>query len=183
MGPVVPALAAIGGGSAAVGAGVALTAVGTAASIYQGQRQASSQRRAQRAQDRLMRARQVRENQQAIRARRAAAAQVASRSEAMGVAGSSGEAGAISSIGAQTGANIGFAGMQRGIGSQISSFNQAAATAAGRAQLGQTVAGIGGELMGPEGLAGVFEQAGSKSPERWIGEFGGTWTSKGGYTR
>jgi len=178
MGPVVPFIAA---NAATIGAGAAIA--GTAYSVYQGQEQAQAQKRAQRAQQRLLRARQVRENQQAIRRRRAAAAQVAAKADALGVAGSSGEAGAISSIGAQTASNIGNASMQRGMADQISAFNQAAATAAGRAQMGGVIAGIGNDMMGEGGLASVFEQAGNKSPERWIGEFGGTWTSKGGYTR
>ena len=144
--------------SGVVAAAVAVT-VGTAYSINRQRAAHKEQRRANQAQERLQQARQVRENQQSVRARRAAAAQVMARSEAMGVAGSSGEAGAISSIGAQTGANIGFAGMQRGIGSQISSFNQAAATAAGRAQLGSTIAGIGTQMMGPDGMANVWESA------------------------
>jgi hypothetical protein len=146
-------------GPAAVPIGLALFGAGTAYSIHQGQEASRAQRRSSRAQERLASARQVRENQQAVRQRRAAAAQIAARSEAMGVAGSSGEAGAISSIGAQTGSNIGFAGMQRGMGAQISAFNQAAATAAGRAQLGSTIAGIGGQMMGPGGLPNAFEQA------------------------
>ena len=139
--------------------GLIIAGIGTGASVVQGQQASRAQRRSSRAQERLQQARQVRENQQAVRQRRAAAAQVMARSEAMGVAGSSGEAGAISSIGAQTGANIGFAGMQRGIGSQISSFNQAAATAAGRAQLGSTIAGIGTQMMGPDGMSNVWERA------------------------
>jgi len=166
-----------------VTAGVIIAGIGTGASIHQGQQASRAQRRAGRAQERLAQARQVRENQRAVRQRRAAAAQVSARSEAMGVAGSSGEAGAISSIGAQTAGNIGAAGQQRAIGGQISAFNQAAATAAGRAELGQVVAGIGTQMMGPQGLAGVFESAGQRAPqEQWIGQLGGTWSSAQGYT-
>ena len=144
--------------SGVVAAAVAVT-VGTAYSINRQRSANKNQRRANQAQERLQRARQVRENQQAVRQRRAAAAQVMARSEAMGVAGSSGEAGAISSIGAQTAGSIGHAGMQRGIGAQISAFNQAAATAAGQAQLGQTIAGLGGQMLGADGLHGAFEKA------------------------
>ena len=158
-------------GPAAIPIGLAIAGVGTAVSIYQGEQARKSQKRSSRAQERLQQARQVRENQQAIRARRAAASQVMARSEAMGVAGSSGEMGAISALGASTAANIGSAGMQRGIGAQISAFNQAAATAAGRAQLGQTIAGIGGQMMGPDGLAGVFEQGFQKSPQTTKGNW------------
>lgn len=126
-------------------ASLAVAAVGTAASIEQGNASAKAQKDAratQAAQSSINQQNNIRDQ---VRAQRVKTAQIAQASSDTGVTASSGEIGGISALASQTGSNVG-AIQQAGLTtSTLSNDYQKAADAQSRSQLYGQVARIGSE--------------------------------------
>lgn len=125
--------------------GLAFTAASTISTgvSYMEQKDAMrEQKKAQRAETAM----QMEENKRAVRQvrreQRIKAAAVEQASQNTGVAQSSGQIGAVGSIGSQAASNIGFQGVRSGAAQAISNFNQRAADAEGNALLAGAVGGI-----------------------------------------
>lgn len=147
--------------------GAVIAVVGTGYSIYSQQQAAKQQKKARRAQERQQQLQYRRSQVQSIRQAQIAAAQQRATAGALGGLETSGVLGGRAAIGAQLGAGLGFASEMSGLSRNISMFQQKAANAMGRAAIGQSIAGLGGQMFtaggGFESLKGAFS-GGQTSP-------------------
>jgi len=139
--------------------GVGLAAAGTGYSIYSQQQAAKQQKKARRAQERQQQLQYRRSQIQAARQAQIAAGQQRAAAAGLGGLETSGVLGGRAAIGAQLGAGLGFASEMSGLSRNISMFQQRAANAMGRAQLGQAVAGFGQQLFSAGGGFGGGQPA------------------------
>jgi multidrug efflux pump subunit AcrA (membrane-fusion protein) len=139
--------------------GIGLAAAGTGYAIYSQQQAAKQQKKARRAQQRQQQLQFRRSQVQAARQAQIAAAQQRAAAAGLGGLETSGVLGGRAAIGAQLGAGLGFATQMSGLSRDISMFQQKAANAMGRAQLGQAVAGFGQQLFSAGGGFGGGQPA------------------------
>lgn len=125
-------------------AAVALTS--TVASIDQQRKAAKAQGKARNEEKARNTAQQMAERRQQVREERIKRARVMQAAENTGTAGSSGELGAVSSIGTQLGANLGFNQSMIESGNRISGYAQQAADAQGKASMFNAVASMSGNI-------------------------------------
>lgn len=125
-------------------AAVSLTS--TVASMSQQRKAAKAQGKIRNEEAARNTAQQMQERRQQVREERIKRARVMQASENTGTSGSSGEAGAITSIGSQLGANLGFNQGMIESGRRISQYSQEAADAQGRASMFGTLAGMTGDM-------------------------------------
>lgn len=123
---------------------VAITA--TAASIQQQGQAAKAQKKMRNEEKARNTAQQMAERRQQVREERIKRARVMQASENTGTAGSSGEIGAVSSIGSQLGANLGFNQSMIESGNRISGYAQQAANAQTNASVFNSIAGMSGNV-------------------------------------
>lgn len=124
---------------AAISAG---TSVASAVGQYRsGQEAAAAQEKAQEAQSRATQVSAQRERLQALREARIKRAQIQSLAGVQGVGGS-GVQGAVSSIGSQLGANIGYMNVQEGFAQQASQANIQASQAMAEGATWQAIGGL-----------------------------------------
>ena len=137
---------------AAISAGV--SAVGTVAGIMNNRDARKEQQKVQAVQNASNRAQQLEEQRKQIREERVKRARIMQASENTGVANSSGEMGAVGGLATQLSSNMAYnqGAVQRA--SDIGSFQQNAADAAGQAQmwgaigsLAPTVIGVGNSIF------------------------------------
>lgn len=119
---------------------VAITA--TAASVQQQGKAAKAQKKIQNEEKARNTAQQMAERRQQVREERIKRARVMQASENTGTAGSSGELGAVSSIGTQIGANLGFNQSMIESGNRISGYAQQVANAQSNASVFNSIAGM-----------------------------------------
>ena len=127
-------------------AGLIISALGTAASIVQGQMAAEEQEKAAEVQRSINASKQQREREQLLREARIKRAQVRQQAENQGAGESSGTLGAISSISNQAGSELGFLTQQGQAMSEISaskkrqaSFEESSTTWGSVAKVGSTM--------------------------------------------
>lgn len=118
----------------------------TAASIKQQGKAAKAQKKIQNEEKARNTAQQMAERRQQVREERIKRARVMQASENTGTAGSSGELGAVSSIGTQLGANLGFNQSMIESGNRISGYTQQAADAQGKASMFNAVGSMAGNV-------------------------------------
>ena len=126
-------------------ASLAVAVVGTGASIVQGEKAQSAQKKArdvQTAQTQVNKQNAIRDQ---VRQQRVKAAQIQQASSNTGVVGSSGELGSTSSLGSQVGNNIGSLNEQGNTSTAISNNLQNAASASAKAATFGQVAQIGAQ--------------------------------------
>lgn len=123
---------------------VAITA--TAASIQQQGQAAKAQKKMRNEEKARNTAQQMAERRQQVREERIKRARVMQAAENTGTAGSSGELGAVSSIGSQLGANLGFNQSMIESGNRISGYAQQAANAQTNASVFNSIAGMSGNV-------------------------------------
>lgn len=127
-------------------AGLAIGAIGTFAQISASKQAASEQRKARAAQRRVQQEQTRRSRLQALRQAQLTRARAQSTGIGIGAGESSGLAGGLSSVSANTGAALGSASQLSGLSNQISVFNQNAADAQSRAQTFGAVSGLGSTI-------------------------------------
>lgn len=125
---------------AAIGLGVSGTS--TVYGISQNIKQRQAQEDAKKEQAAVNKTQQLQEQRNQIRRERVQRARILQASENTGVAGSSGEAGAIGSLSTQLGSNLGINSDLVFHGGNISAASQRAANAAGNAQLASAVSSM-----------------------------------------
>lgn len=146
---------------------LAIVAVGVAAAgaVYQGVQQrkaAKAQRRSYAAQQRQADIQNARERAAAIRAARVQRASVAAQAANTGLTGSSSAAASTANIMSRAGENLSFLDQMGALSQAASNANQAAASYASRANLGQTIGNIAssvGSIYGAPGGGAVPEGA------------------------
>lgn len=129
------------------GALVAATVLSTAASIKQGKDAADASNKAEKAKQRIANMKAVREKRNQLSQRRALTAGVENQGAVQGTSGSSGESGAISSIGAQTAANLNFIDSNVRGAAQVSKQNRRSASASNRSGAYGAIANQAGSLV------------------------------------
>jgi len=112
-----------------------ISAVATVASVVQGQRAASAQRRATETQMRQQEVQARASRRRSIRAAQVQRAQTLASAQGLGATGSSAVAGGISSLSSQLGTSLGFQTQMSGLSRDISTFSMQADRATGQAQL------------------------------------------------
>ena len=127
--------------------GLGLAAAGTGFSIYSQTQAAKQQKRVRRAQQRQQQLQTRRSQVQAMREAQITAARQRAAAGAIGGLETSGVLGGRAAIGSQLGAGLGFSSQMSGLSRDISMFQQKAANALGRAQIGQAVAGLGQQMF------------------------------------
>jgi len=131
--------------------GAIIAVVGTGYSIYSQQQAAKQQKKARRAQERQQALQARRSQIQAARQAQIAAAQQRSAAAALGGLETSGAFGGRAAIGSGLGAGLGFSTEMSGLSRNISMFQQKAANAIGRANIGSSIAGLGTSIYGSSG--------------------------------
>jgi acyl CoA:acetate/3-ketoacid CoA transferase alpha subunit len=131
--------------------GVGLAVAGTGYSIYSQQQAAKQQKKARRAQERQQQVQYRRSQIQAARQAQIAAGQQRAAAAGLGGLETSGVLGGRAAIGSGLGAGLGFASEMSGLSRDISMFSQRAANAMGRAQIGQSIAGLGQQMFAAGG--------------------------------
>ena len=148
--------------------GAVLAVAGTGFSIYSQQQAAKQQKRARRAQQKQQELQMRRSQIQATREAQIAAGQQRASAAGLGGLETSGVVGGRAAIGSQLGAGLGFSSQMSGLSRDISMFQQKAANAIGRAGIGQSIAGLGGQMFtaggGFESLKGSFGGGSQTSP-------------------
>lgn len=140
------------------GVAVAVTVVGTAASIYSSQQQASAQKKQIEAQRRMADIENARQRREAVRQARIARASVISQGEAQGVSGSTGIAGGVAGIQQQMGYNLSFLDQMQDANTQAAVFGQKAADYGAQAGLfGQIASTAYNDFGGKKEIAKVFK--------------------------
>jgi len=127
---------------------VAISLVGTAASLDQQRKSANAQKDIQRTQRASNAAQAAEEQRKQIREERIKKAKILQASENTGVAGGSGEAGATSSIGTQLSANLNFNSGAIDRANQISIFQQNSVTAQVKASEFSALTNLGTSIFG-----------------------------------
>jgi hypothetical protein len=125
---------------AAIGLGVSGTA--TVYGISQNMQQRKAQEAAKNEQAAINKQQQLQEQRNQIRRERVQRARIMQSAENTGVAGSSGEAGAIGGLSTQLGTNLGISSDLVFHGGNITAASQRAANAAGNAQIGSAIANM-----------------------------------------
>ena len=138
--------------------GIGLAAAGTGYAIYSQQQAAKQQKKARRAQERQQALQARRSQIQAARQAQIAAAQQRSAAAALGGLETSGAFGGRAAIGSGLGAGLGFSTEMSGLSRNISMFQQKAANAIGRANIGSSIAGLGTSIYGSSGGFGGGNQ-------------------------
>lgn len=123
----------------------AASAVGSA---YAQSRQASSMRRANRAQQRQADIANARERRAAIRAARVARASVESQAATTGIVGSSSVAGSVSNITSATNENLSFLDQNQQLMAKASAANRQAASWAATGSVFDTIGALATKLEG-----------------------------------
>jgi hypothetical protein len=131
--------------------GVGLAVAGTGYSIYSQQQAAKQQKKARRAQQRQQQLQTRRSQVQSIRQAQIVAGQQRASAAALGGLETSGVLGGRAAIGSGLGAGLGFASEMSGLSRNISMFQQKAANAMGRAQIGQSIANLGTSIYSSSG--------------------------------
>lgn len=140
------------------GVAVAVTVVGTAASIYSSQQQASAQKKQIEAQRRMADIENARQRREAVRQARIARASVISQGEAQGVSGSTGIAGGVAGVQQQMGYNLSFLDQMQDANTQAAVFGQKAANYGAQAGLfGQIASTAYNDFGGKKEIAKVFK--------------------------
>lgn len=140
------------------GVAVAVAVVGTAASIYSSQQQASAQKKQIEAQRRMADIENARQRREAIRQARIARASVISQGEAQGVSGSTGIAGSVAGIQQQMGYNLSFLDQMQAANTQAAVFGQKAADYGAQANMfGQIASTAYNDFGGKKEIAKVFK--------------------------
>ena len=139
-------------------AALVVSAVGTTASIYQGNKAADESKKAQKAQNRMAQLKAAREKRSQLAQRRKAVAANEAMGVATGTAGSSSELGSIASIGAQTASNVGFINRQESLANRASKANRASATYSNRAAAFGQVANVASSLFSASSPQGLIKQ-------------------------
>lgn len=166
--------------------GLAVSAAGTVASVskqreaQQSQRQAAEEQRKVRAEQKAQLASEAaNERRQQIREERVRRAQVIQASENTGVAGSSGEMGAVGNLATQLGTNIGFNVGSIARANRISEASQNAADLLGSAQNSLTkantwgsVSGLGMSIFSSAGGFNAFDESQPPAPVQHGPTFG-----------
>ena len=152
-------------------AGLAIGAIGTFAQISASKQAASEQRKARAAQRRVQQEQTRRSRLQALRQAQLTRARAQSTGIGIGAGESSGLAGGLSSVSANTGAALGSASQLSGLSNQISVFNQNAADAQSRAQTFGAVAGLGSTIASfavknRAFIDGTSGQAATRTPDQ-----------------
>lgn len=145
-------------------AAASLTA--TAVSIKEQRKAGKALKRIQNEERARNTAQQMAERRQQVREERIKRARILQASENTGTAGSSGEAGAVSSIGTQLGSNLGFNQSMIESGNRISNYSQQAADARSNASIFGAVAGMSGDIGTIGGS--IFQSTPSTDP---LGDF------------
>lgn len=118
----------------------------TVAGMQQQGQAAKAQKKARNEEKARNTAQQMAERRQQVREERIKRARVMQASENTGTAGSSGELGAVSSIGTQLGANLGFNQSMIESGNRIGGYAQQAANAQSNASVFNSLAGMSGSV-------------------------------------
>jgi len=140
------------------GVAVAVTVIGTVASIYSSQQQASAQKKQIEAQRRMADIENARQRREAVRQARIARASVISQGEAQGVSGSTGIAGGVAGIQQQMGYNLSFLDQMQDANTQAAVFGQKAADYGAQADLfGQIASTAYNDFGGKKEIAKVFK--------------------------
>ena len=140
------------------GVAAAVTVVGTAASIYSSQKQASAQKKQIEAQRRMADIENARQRREAVRQARIARASVISQGEAQGVSGSTGIAGGVAGVQQQMGYNLSFLDQMQDANTQAAVFGQKAANYGAQAGLfGQIASTAYNDFGGKKEIAKVFK--------------------------
>ena len=140
------------------GVAVAVTVVGTAASIYSSQQQASAQKKQIEAQRRMADIENARQRREAVRQARIARASVISQGEAQGVSGSTGIAGGVAGVQQQMGYNLSFLDQMQDANTQAAVFGQKAADYGAQAKMfGQIASTAYNDFGGKKEIAKVFK--------------------------
>lgn len=160
--------------------GLGIAAAGTGYSIYQQQQAAGQQKKARQAQERQQQVQYRRSQVQAVRQAQIAAAQQRAAVATYGGLETSGAFGGRTAIGSQLGAGLGFGTQMSGLSRNISMFQQKAANAFGRAQIGQSIAGLGSSIFSAAGGFGAFK-GNTASGIEGINEFSYTSDGQTGY--
>jgi len=140
------------------GVAVAVTVVGTAASIYSSQKQASAQKKQIEAQRRMADIENARQRREAVRQARIARASVISQGEAQGVSSSTGIAGGVAGVQQQMGYNLSFLDQMQDANTQAAVFGQKAADYGAQANMfGQIASTAYNDFGGKKEIAKVFK--------------------------
>ena len=154
--------------TAAMYAAYASAAIGAASTVYNIQQQKKAGAAQEEAQD-ISTAQQksvdFANRRQQLRAERIRRAQIEQASSNQGVGGSSGEAGAVSALGAQVGANVASINQGQMAAEGISGAMSKAAGATQRAQVAQGVASLSGTVFsGAGGFNSIFSSGSGVNP-------------------
>ena len=153
---VVPALTALGGGSAFAGG---IVAAGAAAGVVGTVRSGQAARRAARAEQQAQEVQTRRQRRAAIRSNILASARAKASAQAAGTSQSSGLSGATGAGRSQLGSELGFGSQLSGLSANISKFNMQAQTYGDIAKFGFSAAGNAPALGGyAEDLYGFFKK-------------------------
>lgn len=125
---------------------LAVSAIGTASSIHQGQQAASQQRRAQRAASASRAQQSAEQVRRQARQERIRRARLLNQAEQAGVSGSSGVLGASGSLSTQRASAQGFNRTQTNLSTDINQAMQSAAGSAQQAQAAGAAANVGMQL-------------------------------------
>jgi len=142
---------------------LSIAAASTAYSIEQSNKAAKAQKNVQETQAAQQKAVDLANRRQQLREERVRRAQIEQASAAMGATGSSGESGAISSLGAQVGANISNINMGANAASGITEQLGRVSTAQRNMQIAQGVSSLAGTVF--QGTGGFGTIFGSNTPK------------------
>jgi len=127
--------------------GAIASVAGTAYSVYSGFQAADAREDAAETRNRQIALQNRRRRRSQIRQSRIARAQAVNVAAQTGAQDSSGIRGGLSSLGSQTGSNLGYTSQQGALSALFGSYQQEASDWAGQAQIGQGVANIGTTLF------------------------------------
>ena len=146
-------------------AALAVTTASTAYSIAEQRKAGKAQQEGQDIATAQQKSVDLANKRQQLREERIRRAQIEQASANQGVGGSSGEAGAISALGAQVGANVASINQGQVAAEGISSAMSAAAGSTQRAQVAQGVASLSGTIFqGAGGFDSIFSSGSGVNP-------------------
>lgn len=138
--------------------GLATAVIGTGFSAYQGIRASKAQKKAQKAADQQRRLEEQRQRRQLIREQRIKRARLANIGAQTGTSDSSAVQGGMSSLSAQTGAELGFGSQMSGLSGIISRQTLKANNASMLGSIGSSVANLGGSVFSAAGGFGSLKR-------------------------
>lgn len=145
-------------------AAAAVAAVGTVANMQQQKKAGKAQEEAQDISTAQQKSVDLANRRQQLREERIRRAQIEQASSNQGVGGSSGEAGAVSALGSQVGANIASINQGQKAAEGISGAMSRAAGATQRAQVAQGVASLSGTIFSAVGGFNATSGSGVNPP-------------------